>query len=203
MILAMRRQAPMLLAVAIVGVSYVSFAQVVISNVPAPKMVTFDEVRVFVYTTLAMVLLAVCGSAAGLVAFVLNRDRASASAAAAAVAKAVDADHKVREEQFAVIGKAVGAVGAAVAQLVEALKRHDESPFAHSAASHANHDPMLKRLDQMAADLSGLIAEHRVIRADEDSICAMLRKRDPLVSPRPRRSDDSVDFDGRPLRGHP
>jgi hypothetical protein len=207
-ILAMRRQAPVILAVALVGVSLVAAAEVVLSNVPAPApAVTFDQVRVFVYTTLAMVLLAVCGSAAGLVAFVLNRDRAAAAAAADAAKEALAADHSVREEQFAVIGDAVKVVGAAVKQLGEALERHDEAPFAHSAAIHASHDPLTRQVSEIAESLSALRAEHNVIHRNEDAICSLLQKRDPAMSPHPRRETDDPSDDWRrprpegPFRG--
>lgn len=187
MILAMRRQAPVILAVALVGVSLVAAAQVVISNVPAPKAVTFDEVRVFVYTTLAMVLLTVCGSAAGLVAFVLNRDRAAAAAGVAAAAAALAADQGVRKEQFAVIGDAVKAVGKSVQSLTDVMTEHKRDPFAHPAVAHATYKETEERMDKMAADLSTLLAEHYLLHGRA------------LV----KRSEDGPDVDIEKLRGKP
>lgn len=158
MIRAMRRQAPRLLALAALCTAYVAAAQVVISNVPAPVTVTFPEVKVFVYVTLAAVLATVLALSGSVAVFVLSRDRAADTVARAALAAAIEVDHKVREEQFAVIGKAIETVGKAVAELVEVQKKHDEYPFAHPAVAHALRKEMGDRVDRLSADVAGLVA---------------------------------------------
>jgi hypothetical protein len=182
---------------------FVAAAQVVISNVPvpAPAPVTFDQVKVFVYVTLGGVLLSVLVVSGGVLAFILNRDHAHAVLADAASAAAIAADRATQEKQFAVIGRAVESVGAAVRGLTEAQERHDEYPFAHSAAIHAVYDPMLKEIREMGTTLAELRTEYNVIHRNEDAISTLLQKRDPALSPHPRRSTDAVDYDGRPLRG--
>ena len=196
MIRAMHRAAPKIIALGALCLTYVATAQVVISNVPAPVVVTFPEVKVFVYTTLATVLLATVMIAGSIAAFVLSRDRAADTVARAALADAIEADHKVREEQFAVIGDAVRAVGESVKALAEVMTEHKRDPFAHPAVARSTH----KALDDRIAEMKAEMDEH--VQFCHTHQCAFGR-RDPKDSPSPLRSTGPEGFDGRPLRGRP
>ncbi|MDP2317470.1 MAG: hypothetical protein Q8P41_31590 [Pseudomonadota bacterium] len=192
MIRAMRRQAPVILAVALVGVSLVATAQVVISNVPAPVVATFPEVKVFVYTTLAAVLTTVILITGSIAAFVMSRDHTSDTEARAALAAAIVADHKVREAQFAVIESSVRSVNGSVEALIEIMKEHKRDPFAHPAASHENHRTLEERIGKLATEMD----EH--VQFCRTHQCAM-GTRDPHDSPHPRRFTDSQEFNAAEL----
>lgn len=98
----------------------------------------------------------------------------------------------------------------AVTALAEMFKEHHLDPFAHPAGSANRIDPVMEKLDGLAAGqgvisrkLERLYSEHRVIRQTE--LCMMnaanLAKRDPALSPYPHRSTDSEGTDFTVFRG--
>lgn len=76
----------------------------------------------------------------------------------------------------------------AVATFADALARHDESPFAHRAASEHNHLPLEAKIDATKKDLDDFIAWC------QDHQCVGL-PRNPNGSPHRRRATDPPDFD--------
>lgn len=107
-------------------------------------------------------------------------------------------------------GEQVRANAAHIAEILEMFKAHHLDEDAHPAGSRARIDPikltlaeMREKQDEIHLNLTALIAEHHYIRKTEDTLCRVLSRRDPSLSPNPRRDDDPHDFDGRPLRGKP
>jgi hypothetical protein len=208
MIVRLRAAAPVVIILLAATITLTVVAQAVISNVtPVPPPVTFEQVTVFVYETLAMVLAAVvtiCGSAIG---FVLYRDRQSAYALREETKLSTERDRKVREEQFAVIGKAVEAVGAAVKQLAEAFERHDANPFAHGAANATSHKELMDRMEGVETKIEHVetkvdvaVAGAQQVASDMVAFVAFCKRhqcpigdRNPADSPNTKRENDSKD----------
>lgn len=91
----------------------------------------------------------------------------------------------------------------------EALRLHNESEHAHTAASEHNHGPMNAQMDRIeqqgtktAELLNQLIRDHNRIQQEEGAICAALAefgKRDPKDSKPHRKGDSGTDYTA--LRG--
>jgi len=148
--------------------------------------VTREEMREFVWTAIASVGLGAILIGAGLIAWIMQRDRSLQQASIDLVVAATD---RLTDKIELAIGM---------------LARHNEDPLAHTAASEHNHGPMNAQIDRIEEKLDSLIMEHRVIRGAEDEVCAALRdlrRRNPAEPPKVKRADDSGD-DYTPLRGH-
>jgi hypothetical protein len=151
--------------------------------VEATEPVTRSQMEAFVYRSMASVISIAVLFGAGAIAWLLARDRD-------------------------ISGKRFDTLAESVERVLSALASHDENPRAHGVASDRNHDPIHAELSglrevqsEIAERLGALLAEHHVIRANEDALCTMLQRRDPTLSPHPRRASDPEDFDGRALRG--
>lgn len=91
-----------------------------------------------------------------------------------------------------------------IGDILEMFKQHHLDEDAHPRGSAARINPIKEALDELRdkqneihLQLAGLVAEHHQIRASEDNLCKVLSRRDPALSPHPRRSTDPTDFDGR------
>lgn len=149
--------------------------------------VTREEMREFVWVSIASVGIGAILIGAGLIAWIMQRDRSLQQASIDLVIAATD---RLADQIEAAIG---------------ALARHNEDPRAHTAASEHNHAPMNKQTARIEEKLDQLLMEHRIIRGSEDEVCALVRmmaKRVPNESQKPKRASDSGD-DYTPLRGKP
>lgn len=167
MIVRLRLRAGLYLSALLVFVGFGLAAQ-------ATQPVTHSEMEAFVYSKLAVSALAVLTGGAGAIAWILARDRS------------------LQREHLAQIITAISDLAGGLNRAIRALEDHDESKYAHRAASEHNHEPLEERLDEM---------DHKIdliLRDCETRVCG---PRDPLRSERPRRASDPADFDGRPERG--
>ena len=138
----------------------------------ATQTVTRSEMEAFVYAALAIAGFAVLGGMAGVLAFILNRDRESA--------------RESREQIIEVIGKLTAGLDRAVV----ALESHNLSEFAHPVAARSYLAPVNARLNEMDAKLDR-------IEADCEAFC----RRDPSASPHRRRQSDPDGEDHAGERG--
>lgn len=146
--------------------------------------ITHAEMRAFVYSTLAIAGLAVVGGVAGILAWVLARDR--------------DLQRQAQRETISRLEAALIEIAAGLGKAIRALEDHNDSPYAHPSASEHNHAPMNAQMDAIEGKLDQLIEEHREINAG----CYLQSHRNPKDSPHPKREGDPAGFDGRPLRGN-
>lgn len=78
-----------------------------------------------------------------------------------------------------------------------AIDRHNDRGDAHLTAAPAGGKSVRGALSDIERDMEEL-------RRDVDAAKRVAAAgRDPIDSPHPRRSTDSADYDGRPLRGRP
>lgn len=139
--------------------------------------ITHAEMRAFVYSALAIAGLAVVGGVAGVLAWILARDR------------------DLQRENMSRLEHALSEIGAGLHDAIRALDAHNSSPYAHGPASEHNHGPMNDTSDRIEGKLDRLIEDclrHR---------CG-LAPRNPKDSPHPRREGDSG-ADYTALRGKP
>ena len=185
----MRRSAPWLIVagVYLLGVSVALYAAD--PNV-YPTAVTREEMKSFVYEALATSGVLVIGVAAGLLAWILARDR--------------EISGKRLDQIAQGLSDIASGMHASMNRAIEALEAHNGNPLAPTAASEHNHGPMKDQTDRIEEKLDKLFLEHRIIRSSEDEVCALIRasqKRDPADSPKPRREGDPEGFDGTKHRG--
>lgn len=135
-----------------------------------------SHMREFVYWTIGVVIFSLVGAGGAFVSYLNAR----------------------MERSFE---RAIGRLEKNVEDIGEMLRSHHLDPLAHPIGSANRIDPINEKLDAMHDELTQLLTEHRIIRAEDNEICALLRKRDTAQSPHPRRSGDPVSFDGRGLRG--
>ena len=151
-----------------------------------PSPITRDEMKSFVYEALATSGVIVIGVAAGLLAWILARDR--------------EINGRRLDQIAQGLSDIATGMQASLSRAIEALEAHNGNPLAHTAASEHNHGPMNGKLDAVEEKLDSLIAEHRLIRDTERCLMTSMR-RDPSDSPHPRRVDDPPGFDGTKHRG--
>lgn len=189
MLCKMRKKIPLFLSLGLLffGVSLSVAAQ---SATTPPNYITAAEMKSFIYPTLAGALATALAGFAGVIAFILNREHSDSKE-----------ERELQREQFAAIQKTIATLGEAVSKAILALQEHNDSKTAHLAARTEGHDPIHKDISEIKLQLTSLVAEHNFIHNQEETICGMLRRRDPKMSPRPRRASDPADFDGRDLRG--
>ena len=140
----------------------------------ATQPVTRSEMESFVYAQLAVSAVAVLGGGAGILAWILARDRS------------------LQREHLAQIISAISDLASGLNRAIRALEDHDKSPYAHAAASEHNHAPLDERLDELDHKIDA------ILRDCETRVCG---PRDPMASGRVRRASDPEGFDGRPERG--
>lgn len=140
----------------------------------ATQPVTRSEMEAFVYSQLAISALAVLTGGAGILAWILQRDRA------------------LQREAQAQIITAISDVAQGLNRAIRALEDHNDSKYAHAAASEHNHEPLVERIDEIDRKVD------MILRDCEGRECGA---RDPMRSERVRRASDPADFDGRPERG--
>ena len=127
-----------------------------------------SHMREFVYWTFGVGAFALLGAAGAFVSHLMAR-----------MEKSIDASIARLEKTVEILGND--------------LVGHNASPFAHTAASEHNHDPMNERVEAIKAELDDHVLYCKTHQ------CAFGR-RDPKDSPKPRRATDSGD-DYTPLRG--
>lgn len=154
------------------------FTFAVAMSASASGLVSQSEMRSFVYWTLAVVLFAVVGSAAAFFSYLLSRVERSFDAAV----ERLEANLKAERD---------------------AHREHLKDEQAHPGMNEHAHAPLLRHLMLIEGKLDALIDEHNAIRAREDDISCLLKRRDPMKSIDARRETDPPGFDGRPLRGKP
>jgi hypothetical protein len=103
----------------------------------ATQPVTRSEMESFVYSTLAVAALATLTGGAGIIAWILARDRS------------------LQREHLAQIITAISELATGLNGAIRALKEHDSDPDAHGAAQRIGHAPILKRLDEIDGRLDG------------------------------------------------
>lgn len=140
----------------------------------ATQPVTRSEMESFVYAQLAVSAVAVLGGGAGILAWILARDRS------------------LQREHLARILAEISGIGSRLDKALTALEAHDQSPYAHRAASEHNHAPLEERLDEL---------DHKIDQILRDCETRVCNPRDPMASDRVKRSSDPEGFDGRPERG--
>lgn len=172
MILRLRRRAGAVLLGLGAFVSLTAAAQL-------PVYVTRDDMQAYVWTVLASVAVGTVLVGAGLLAWIMQRDRSLQQASIDLVIAAT--------ERLAVqIESAVGALAA-----------HNADPLSHRAASEHNHGPMMEQTSRIEEKLDSLILEHRVIRGQEDEVCSALK----ALRTQAKRATDPADVDVERLRG--
>jgi len=129
-----------------------------------------SHMKEFVYWTFGVGAFALLGAAGAFVSHLMAR-----------MEKSIDASIARLEKTVEILGND--------------LVGHNASPFAHTAASEHNHDPMNERVEAIKAELD----EH--VMYCKTHQCAF-GQRNPSDSPKPRRKDDSG-TDYTPLRGKP
>ena len=140
----------------------------------ATQPVTRSEMEAFVYSQLAIAGLAVLTGGAGVLAWILARDRT------------------LQREAQAQIITAISELAQGLNRAIRALEDHNDSKYAHAAASEHNHEPLVERIDEI---------DHKVDAILRDCEARACGPRDPMRSERVRRASDPLDFDGRPERG--
>jgi len=140
----------------------------------ATQAVTRSEMEAFVYSTLAVAALATLTGGAGIIAWILARDRS------------------LQREHLSQIITAISELATGLNRAVKALETHDEDPYAHGPASEHNHGPMDKKLDELDRKVDAILLDC------EGRACA---HRDPSVSPYRRRQTDPDGADHTPERG--
>ena len=177
-----RRSAPWL----IVAVLYLCGVTLALYAAGPADPLTRDEMKTFVYEALATSGVLIIGVAAGLLAWILARDR------------------EINGRRLDMLAQGFSDIAANVhesmTRAIDALEKHNGNPLAHTAASEHNHGPMNDKLDAVEEKLDDLIAEHRLIRDTERCLLKSM-KRDPADSPNPRRVGDPPGFDGTKHRG--
>lgn len=184
----MRRSAPWLI---ITGLYLLGVTLALYAAGPSDPL-TRDEMKSFVYEAIATSGVLVIGVAAGLLAWILARDR--------------EINGRRLDQIAQGLSDIASGMQATMSRALEALEAHNGNPLAHTAASEHSHGPMNSHLEAVEKKLDQLLLEHRVIRGSEDEVCAMirsLRTRSPKDSPNPKREEDPDGFDGRTLRGKP
>ena len=140
----------------------------------ATQTVTRSEMEAFVYSTMAVAGLATLGGGAGVIAWILARDRS------------------LQREHLAQIITAISELATGLNRAVRALEQHDDDPYAHRAASEHNHGPMDKKLDALDRKVDAILLDC------EGRACS---GRDPSASPSRRRATDPDGADHTPERG--
>lgn len=134
----------------------------------ATQPVLESHMKEFVYWTFGVGAFALLGAAGAFVSHLMAR-----------MEKSIDASIARLEKTVEILGND--------------LIGHNASPFAHTAASEHNHDPMNEKVSALKTELD----EHVLYCKTHQ--CAF-GGRNPADSPRPRRAGDSGD-DYTPLRG--
>ena len=140
----------------------------------ATQPVTRSEMESFVYSTLAVAALATLTGGAGILAWILARDRS------------------LQREHLAQIITAISELATGLNRAVRALEQHDDDPYAHRAASEHNHGPMDKKLDALDRKVDAILLDC------EGRACS---GRDPAASPYRRRRTDEAESDHTGERG--
>lgn len=140
----------------------------------ATQAVTRSEMEAFVYSTLAVAALATLTGGAGILAWILARDRS------------------LQREHLAQIITAISELETGLNGAIKALATHDDDPYAHRAASEHNHGPMDKKLDALDRKVDAILLDC------EGRACS---GRDPSASPSRRRATDPDGADHTPERG--
>ena len=140
----------------------------------ATQPVTRSEMESFVYSTLAVAALATLTGGAGILAWILARDRS------------------LQREHLAQIITAISELSTGLNRAVRALEQHDDDPYAHRAASEHNHGPMYKKLDALDRKVDAILLDC------EGRACS---GRDPAASPYRRRRTDEAESDHTGERG--
>lgn len=140
----------------------------------ATQAVTRSEMEAFVYSTLAVAALATLTGGAGILAWILARDRS------------------LQREHLAQIITAISELETGLNGAIKALATHDDDPYAHRAASEHNHCPMDKKLDELDRKVDAILLDC------EGRACS---GRDPSASPSRRRATDPDGADHTPERG--
>ena len=140
----------------------------------ATQPVTRSEMESFVYSTLAVAALATLTGGAGILAWILARDRS------------------LQREHLAQIITAISELSTGLNRAVRALEQHDDDPYAHRAASEHNHGPMDKKLDALDRKVDAILLDC------EGRACS---GRDPAASPYRRRRTDEAESDHTGERG--
>ena len=140
----------------------------------ATQPVTRSEMESFVYSTLAVAALATLTGGAGILAWILARDRS------------------LQREHLAQIITEISELATGLNRAVRALEQHDDDPYAHRAASEHNHCPIDKKLDELDRKVDAILLDC------EGRACS---GRDPAASPYRRRRTDEAESDHTGERG--
>lgn len=119
--------------------------------------VTRTDMERYVWGVIASVGVGTVVVGAGLLAWIMQRDRTLQQAS-------IDLVISATEKLAAQIETAIGALAA-----------HNSDALAHAAASEHNHGPMNEQIERIEAKLDALILEHSVIRGTEDEVCAFVK----------------------------
>lgn len=152
----------------------------------ATQPVTRSEMESFVYSTLAVAALATLTGGAGIIAWILARDRS------------------LQREHLAQIITAISELATGLNGAIRALKEHDSDPDAHGPAQRVGHAPILQRLDAIDAlgrAISDLVAKESRLY---DEVGRLREEIEEMAgrSPRDPRTarTRSTDADGRGQR---
>jgi len=140
----------------------------------ATQTVTRSEMEAFVYSTLAVAALATLTGGAGILAWILARDRS------------------LQREHLSQIITEISELASGLNGEIKALATHDDDPYAHRAASEHNHGPMDKKLDALDRKVDAILLDC------EGRACS---GRDPAASPYRRRRTDEAESDHTGERG--
>ena len=176
----MRRSAPWLI---ITGLYLLGVTLALYAAGPSDPL-TRDEMKSFVYEAIATSGVLVIGVAAGLLAWILARDR--------------EINGRRLDQIAQDISDIASGLHASMSRAIEALEAHNNSPFAHGPASEHNHQPLIAKVDKMEAEIERVDldldklknAMEEFIRFCKSHQCA-LGQRNPKDSPKPKRSTDS------------
>jgi hypothetical protein len=150
-----------------------------------PVYVTPADMRVYVWTVLASVAVGTVLVGAGLLAWIMRRDRT------------------LQQSSIDLVIAATERLAGQIEAAIDALERHNADPFSHTAAAEHHHEPMTDQTQRIEEKLDALLIEHRIIHGLAGRGCValqVLQERDPMDSQKPHRADDVGD-DYRALRG--
>jgi hypothetical protein len=143
----------------------------------ATQPVTRSEMESFVYSTLAVAALATLTGGAGILAWILARDR------------------DLQREHLSQIITAISELASGLNGAIKALEAHNDDEYAHGPAQKRGHEPILQRLDAVDAlgrAISDLVAKESRLYDEvgrlREQIEALAGGRDPMKS-RMRRTD--------------
>lgn len=179
MICAMRKQAPIIIVLGFFFLTLTAAAQVVNS---ATQITGEYVTKVELYVTLASVLITILGACAGVLAFILSRER------------------DYQQAHFDTLNKVVTEMGQSVKDLVKVLELHNKDPFAHPEGSANRLNPIQEDLKEIKEIVIKLSTEHDLMQEEENNVCALI-KRSSLIKEFKKRQNDPEDFDPKDLRG--